>query len=202
MKRYDQAYFDKWYRERQARVTTRSELERKVHLAVAMAEFVIGRRVQSVLDVGCGEGSWQPILQKLRPGSRYAGIDASEYAVRRFGRRRNLRLGSFGALDEAGLDDGYDLIVCCDVLHYLTAAELRSGLPVVAEHLDGVCYLEAYTRSDEVEGDMDGFFRRTPRAYRRLFHQAGLVPIGMQCYVPAALRPMLIALELPAGVGS
>lgn len=202
MKQYDRTYFDKWYRKRRSQVTTRPELERKVHMVVATTEFVLGRRLRSVLDVGCGEGPWQPILQKLRPGSRYAGIDSSEYAVRRFGRRRNIRLGSFGALDRAGLDDGYDLIVCCDVLHYLTAAELRSGLPAIAQHLDGVSYLEAYTRSDEIGGDMDGLLRRTPKSYRRLFRRAGLLPVGLQCYVPAAMRPMLTALELPAGVGS
>lgn len=202
MKQYDQAYFDKWYRVRRSQVTTRSELERKVSMVVATTEFVLGRRVGSVLDVGCGEGSWQPVLQKLRPGSRYAGIDSSEYAVRRYGRRRSIRLGSFEALDRAGLDDGYDLIVCCDVLHYLTAAQLRSGLPLIADHLDGVSYLEAYTRSDEISGDMDGFIRRAPRAYRRLFHRAGLVPIGMQCYAPESVRSMLTALELPAAVVS
>jgi SAM-dependent methyltransferase len=202
MKQYDRAYFDKWYRVRRSQVTTRSELERKVAMVVATTEFVLGRRVGSVLDVGCGEGSWQPILQKLRPGSRYAGIDSSAYAVERYGRRRNIRLGSFGALDRAGLDDGYDLIVCCDVLHYLAAAELRSGLPVIADHLDGVSYLEAYTRSDQINGDMDGFIRRAPSAYRRVFHQAGLVAIGMQCYVPESLLPGLTALELPAAAGS
>ena len=192
MKQYDQAYFDRWYRDRRRRVTSDEELERKVGMVVAMCEFVLGRTVESVLDVGCGEGAWQPILQELRPGSRYAGVDSSDYAVARFGSERNIRHGTFAKLDELGLEDGYDLIVCCDVLHYLPAAELTQGLPVLADHLTGVAYLEAYTRSDAIAGDMDGFLRRPTRRYRRLFRDSGLIPIGLQCYaVPGDKRENL-----------
>ncbi len=166
-------------------------------MVVGITEHLLGRKIRSVLDVGCGEGVWQPILQQLRPGSRYAGVDASEYVVRRFGKRRNIRLGTFGDLDAVGLADGYDLIVACDVLHYLRAPELSRGLAVIARHLDGVAYLEAYTRADEIDGDMDGFLRRTPKAYRRLFQQAGLLSVGLQCYVNDETGPILMALEAP-----
>ena len=197
MKQYDRAYFDTWYRSPGRRVTSRAEVERKVRMVVGITEHLLGRKIRSVLDVGCGEGVWQPIIQQLRPGSRYAGVDASEYVVRRFGKRRNIRLGTFGDLDAVGLADGYDLIVACDVLHYLRAPELNRGLAVIARHLDGVAYLEAYTRADEIDGDMDGFLRRTPKAYRRLFQQAGLLSVGLQCYVNDETGPILMALEAP-----
>ncbi len=197
MKQYDRAYFDTWYRSPGRRVTSRAEVERKVRMVVGITEHLLGRKIRSVLDVGCGEGVWQPILQQLRPGSRYAGVDASEYVVRRFGKRRNIRLGTFGDLDAVGLADGYDLIVACDVLHYLRAPELNRGLAVIARQLDGVAYLEAYTRADQIDGDMDGFLRRTPKAYRRLFRQAGLLSVGLQCYVNGETGPMLMALEAP-----
>ena len=71
------------------------------------------------------------------------------------------------------------------------------GLAVIARHLDGVAYLEAYTRADEIDGDMDGFLQRTPKAYRRLFQQAGLLSVGLQCYVNDETGPILMALEAP-----
>jgi len=194
-KRYDRAYFDRWYRHPGHRVRTPAELRRTVTMVVGVTEWVLGRRVRSVLDVGCGEGPWQPILQTLRPGSRYAGVDASAYAVERFGRRRNLRVGRFDQLAEIGLDGPFDLVVCADLLHYLGAAELARGLPMLAAHVGGVAYVQAFTRSDDVEGDMRGFHRRPAETYRRLLAGVGLVPIGAGCWAAGALGARLAALE-------
>ena len=92
-KRYDKTYFDTWYRQRGIGDTAR--LARKVALAVATAEYHLERPLRTVLDIGCGEGVWRAPLLKLRPKARYLGFDSSEYAVRRFGARRNLHLASF-----------------------------------------------------------------------------------------------------------
>lgn len=183
-KRYDRAYFDRWYRDPGYRVGMRGDLERTVHLAVAVTEYVLGRRLRSVLDVGCGEGRWQPVLQRLRPGSRYAGVDPSPYVVRRFGRRRNIRQGSIDHLDGLGLDPTYDLVACCDVLHYLDRRSLERALPALATYVGGVAYLELYTSADELEGDLRGFYRRPPATYRSLLTASGLVACGLQCWVP------------------
>jgi SAM-dependent methyltransferase len=194
-KRYDRAYFDRWYRRPGRRVRTGAELARTAAMVVAVTEWVLGRRLRSVLDVGCGEGPWQPALQRLRPGSRYAGVDPSAYAVGRFGRRRNLRLGRFDELSGLGLAGPYDLVVCADVLHYLGAAELARGLPMLGDLVGGVAYVQAYTRADDVEGDMRGFRRRSAGAYRRLLRGVGLVPIGAGCWAAGAHAGRLAALE-------
>lgn len=194
-KRYDRAYFDRWYRDPRRRVRTRAELGRTVRMVVGVTEWVLGRPLRSVLDVGCGEGVWQPILQRLRPGSRYAGVDPSAYAVARFGRRRNLRVGGLGDLDALGLDEPYDLVVCADVLHYLDAAELARGVPMLADRVGGVAYVQAFTRSDDIEGDVRGFHRRSAAAYRRLLEAAGLVSIGAGCWAAGAHAQRLAALE-------
>ena len=49
---YDRAYFEKWYRHPRHAVGSKQELARKVALAVAVAEYYLGRPVDSVLDVG------------------------------------------------------------------------------------------------------------------------------------------------------
>lgn len=199
MKAYDRAYFDRWYRHPATRLRTAGDVGRKVRMVVGMAEHVLERPARSVLDVGCGEAVWQPVLARLRPGLRYTGIDPSDYAVRRFGRRRHVRRGAFGALDRARLADRYDVIVVCDVLHYLPLADIRRGLAELAPRLEGVAFLEAYTAADEIDGDTVGFRRRSPATWRRLMREAGLLPIGLQCYVGEELRGALTALELPSG---
>ena len=62
-KAYDQAYFDRWYRDPKARVATRAAVKRKTAMVVGIAEALLQRPVKTVLDVGCGEGTWRaPLL--------------------------------------------------------------------------------------------------------------------------------------------
>ena len=193
-KRYDRAYFDRWYRGR-GNVKARAELERRVQLAVAVAETVLDRSLRSVLDVGCGEGQWAVALRRLRPSASYLGVDASEYAVGRFGARRGLVLGSFARLGALGLRRRFDLVVCADVMHYLSDEELDAGLPVMTRLTRGAAFLETFTTDDRIEGDMRGFRKRPAAFYRRRFRAAGLAPIGLHCWSPAEQVQGLAALE-------
>jgi SAM-dependent methyltransferase len=198
-KRYDRDYFERWYRHPATRIHVTSMVERKVRLALAAAEYLIQRPVRTVFDVGCGEGPWQPILARLRPGVRYTGVDSSEYAVRRFGRRRNLRLGSFGGLGALGLEGPFDLIVCSDVLHYVPAGELRRGLRVLASLLEGMAWIEVFTRADPIAGDFHEMKRRSPAFYDRHFRAAGLVHCGLYGFVREDFAPGVTAFERGRG---
>jgi SAM-dependent methyltransferase len=195
VKRYDRSYFDRWYRDPRTRIHVRGAVERKVGLAVAAAEYLIQRPIFSVLDVGCGEGPWQPILARLRPRVRYAGVDSSEFAVRRWGRRRNLRLGTFGALAEAGLEGPYDLIVCSDVLHYVPDDEMAPGLAAIRALLGGVAWIELFTSRDRIAGDFREMKKRPPAFYDRQFRRAGLVHAGLYTFVPDDFAPGTTAFE-------
>lgn len=192
---YDRAYFDRWYRSPERRVPRRQATARKARLALAAAEYYLGRPVQAVLDVGCGEGDWREPLLAQRPKLRYLGLDASDYAVERFGLSRNLRLARFGQLAELRFDAPADLLVCADVLHYLGDAELKRGLSGFAELCHGVCFLETFCAEDPVAGDLDGFQRRSARWYRRRFAAAGLTPLGTHLYATPRLATVVTALE-------
>jgi len=194
-KRYDRQYFDRWYRHPAHRIGSAADLERQVALAVAMSEAVLGRPVESVLDIGAGEGRWQPVLQRLRPGSRYAGIEPSEWAVARWGRRRNLRAGGLTVLDQLGLDGPFDLVVCADVLHYLPTPALRRGLPLLAEQVGGLAFCPLFTAEDQIDGDREDFQRRRASTYRRLFAEAGLHQVGMHGWVGESTAMTLATLE-------
>lgn len=194
-KRYDREYFDRWYRHSRDALFHLAMLPRRVQLAVAVAEYLLERPIRSVLDVGCGEGRWRPLLLRARPGVRYLGVDSSEYVVGRYGRRRNIRLGRFGNLGRLGLRGPFDLIVCADMLHYVPLAEARPGLTAMARLLGGVAFIELYTASDRTVGDDVAFEARSPAAYLRLFRAAGLLHLGLHCYAGRRLRDRLMAFE-------
>ncbi|HEY4130806.1 MAG TPA: methyltransferase domain-containing protein, partial [Gemmatimonadaceae bacterium] len=174
MKNYDRAYFDRWYRDPTDRVTTRDALARKVHMAVALAEFLLGDRIRTVLDVGCGEATWYPVLRRIRRDVRYIGVDSSDYVLARFGKSRNVRRGTFGDLHTLKLRGPFDLIVCADVLQYVDTKDIGRGLKTIRKLLGGVAYVESFTTNDYMEGDRTDWRERSASEYRRLFKGAGL----------------------------
>lgn len=169
-----------------------AELEREVDFVLHAAEHILGRPIQSVLDVGCGEGNWYPVLMTRRPRLRYTGVDPSEYAVRRWGKRRNIHQGS---VDNLGVVARFDLVVCCGVLNYLDVGTLVRGLSQIVRHLAGVAYLDLYTASDAVIGDTRGAKRRVSSWYRDKLQRAGLTACGMHLYVGTATAARLATLE-------
>jgi 2-polyprenyl-3-methyl-5-hydroxy-6-metoxy-1,4-benzoquinol methylase len=195
-KSYDEAYFRKWYRDPRTRVHTPDSVRRKVRMVVGVAEYFLGRKLRSVLDVGAGEGVWRREIRRLRPEVRYLGVDPSEWVVARHGRRRNIRLGSFEELPRLQLGRGHDLIVCADMLQYVPDAALKRGIRHLASLLNGVAYLEAYTSGDDMEGDLEGWHQRTKAQYRAVFAGAGLIGCGLHCYLTRETATKAVELEL------
>ena len=195
-KAYDGPYFQRWYRDPRTRVTTARALERKVHLALSAAEYMLGRRVRTVLDVGCGEARWYVALKRIRRGIEYMGVESSDYAVEAFGTSRNVRRGSFGTLKTLRLRGPYDLIVCADMLQYVPTEDLAPGLREIRRLLGGVAYIEAYAREDDMEGDMDGWNFRSAAALKRAFRAAGLTHCGLYCFVDVDKITAVNALEV------
>lgn len=193
IKQYDENYFRRWYRH--GDIGGPQRLARKVALAVACAEYYLERPVRTVLDIGCGEGAWRAPLLKLRPKLRYLGFDSSEYAIARHGAKRNLHFARFGDFEYLRPCPPVDLLVCSDVLHYLPSAELRRGLPGLAELCGGVAFLETFAREDEFEGDHDGFQARPAAWYRRQFGAQGLRAAGSHCWLSPRLAGEMAALE-------
>ncbi|WP_242108386.1 class I SAM-dependent DNA methyltransferase [Luteimonas aquatica] len=194
-KRYDRHYFDRWYRK--GGIGGRQRLARKVALAVATAEYHLERPLRSVLDVGCGEGAWRAPLLALRPKARYLGFDSSEYAIARYGHRRNLRFARFGDFAQLRPCAPVDLLVCSDVMHYLDARELARGLPGLADLCGGVAFLETFAREDETEGDEHDYRARPGSFYRRRFEALGFRALGSHCWLSPVLAGQAMALELP-----
>jgi SAM-dependent methyltransferase len=192
---YDQDYFERWYRDPRYAVIHHEVLARRVQLAVSAAEFVLERRIRRVLDVGCGEGPWRELLKIARPNASYLGVDSSEYAIKRYGKSRNLKLGRFGDVGRMGIKGPFDLIVCSDVLHYVETEEARRGLKAIGRLLEGLAFIEVFTSKDDTIGDDDEYKKRSPSRYREMFREAGLVHAGLHCFVDRALSDDLTSFE-------
>jgi hypothetical protein len=193
-KRYDQEYFDRWYRH--GGIGDRARLARKVALAVAAAEYHLERPIRTVLDVGAGEAAWRAPLLKLRKGVQYLAFDSSEYAVARYGRRRNLHFARFGDFEHLRPTAPVDLLICSDVLHYVPARELDRGLPGLAELCGGVAFLETFAREDRAVGDEHDFQQRPASFYRKRFEALGFAQVGSHLWLSPALKERATALEI------
>jgi SAM-dependent methyltransferase len=193
-KRYDRAYFDKWYRSAR-RVHAPGELRRKVALAVATTEYFLRRPIRSVLDVGCGEAPWFVELRAIRPRVAYTGLDPSDYAVERFGRSRHVRKAAFAELPSLSFLHRFDLVVCSDVLHYVDAREIPPGIEALARFAGGVAFIEVLTAEDDIIGDLEGLVRRPSRWYRKVFGNAGFLAVGPFLWLAPEIADSAAALE-------
>jgi SAM-dependent methyltransferase len=183
MKKYDADYYRRWYHDADTRIASREGVARKVRLAVAAAEFMLARPIESVLDIGCGEAPWRAPLKKLRPNATYAGIEASDYVVKRYGASREIRRGTFGRLGALKLQGPFDLIVCADVVQYIADDDLRRGLRHIRRLAGGVAYIETFAVEDTMEGDRDGWIDRPKSVIDRFFREAGLTHCGFYCWI-------------------
>jgi SAM-dependent methyltransferase len=192
---YDQAYFDKWYRHPAHRVKSALDIRRQLEFVVCATEYILERPLTKVLDVGAGEGNWGVALRKIRPRARYYGVDPSAYAVERYGKQRNIRLGSFGAIASAGLPDDFDLILCCGTMNYVSGAELATGLDALTYLSVGVAYFEVFTAADDATGDFSRGSARSSAWWRRLFRKTGWSPLGMHLYLRTDMETLAASLE-------
>jgi SAM-dependent methyltransferase len=193
-KRYDQAYFQRWYR---GRALDGAALRRQVELAVVLTEAMIASRLRSVFDVGAGEGRWRTELRRLRPGVSYVGVEPSEWAVNKWGRRRNLIRGDLLSIDRLGLSGPFDLVIVSDVLHYLPTGVVRRGLLAVAPFVDGLLFAPTFTPADDITGDRVQFQQRRAATYRQAFASAGLRQVGPWAWTPRDRYEDLAELERP-----
>lgn len=136
---FGQAYFERYYANRETRVSTPADSARICRFIAAYAEM-IECRVTHVLDVGAGTGRFRRPLMKLLRDARYTGIDVSEYACAKYGWQHrsivDLERGSF------------DLVLCHDVLQYLDNRLAERAIERLGERCRGLLYFSALTSED------------------------------------------------------
>jgi 2-polyprenyl-3-methyl-5-hydroxy-6-metoxy-1,4-benzoquinol methylase len=137
---FDKQYYDRYYRNPRTAVTSRAEMGRRAALIAAATDY-LGLPVRRILDAGCGMGLLRaPLLRRLKR-AQYTGLEVSEYLAQRFG-------WQLGALQSWRSRERFDLVICYDVLQYLTREPARAAIRNLGRLCRGVLYVSALTRED------------------------------------------------------
>ncbi len=138
--RFGPEFYRRHYVDPRTRVVTRAEMARRAELVAAFVHHA-ELKVRSILDVGCGMGLMRRQLQRRFPRARYVGLEASPYLCEKFGWER----GSAATYDPGR---SFDLVVCYDVLQYLTSREAAAALRNLARLCSGILHFGVLTRED------------------------------------------------------
>ncbi len=137
---FDQAYYQRYYFDPRTAVTTRSEMRDRAALIAATVKYA-GLPVRRILDAGCGVGLLRaPLLLRL-PRAEYTGLETSAYLCKRYGWRQ-------GTLQTLRSRERFELVICYDVLQYLSVAEARTAIANLARVCRGALYFGALTSGD------------------------------------------------------
>jgi SAM-dependent methyltransferase len=139
-KRFDAAFYRRFYVNPKTRVVTRAEMTRRADLIAAFVRH--GELpVRSILDVGCGLGLMRNQLRRHFPKARYTGLEVSEYLCRKHGWTQ-ASAATFSS------PQPFDLVICYDVMQYLGTREAAAALRNLARLCVGVLHFGALTRED------------------------------------------------------
>jgi hypothetical protein len=148
--------------------------------------------IRSVLDVGAGKGYWRDWLTSTRPRVTYHGIDASDYACRRYGHER-ADIAVWRPRRQ------YDLVVCQSVVQYLDDSGAAKAIETLAAACRGLLLLEVPTIADrgtviDPSGTDLGVFWRSGNWYRKRL-AAGFVEIGGGMWLSRSCTAVFFELE-------
>lgn len=97
--------------------------------------------VKRILDAGCGLGLMRRPLLKALPGATYLGVEVSEHLCERYGWKQ-------GSLADFTAPGQFDLIVCYDVMQYLSDRDASRAIANLARLSRGAFYFHAPTLED------------------------------------------------------
>jgi SAM-dependent methyltransferase len=171
---FDRAYYQRFYFNPRTAVTSRAEMAARARLISGCVDYV-GLPVRSIFDAGCGVGLLRAALLRSLKGAEYVGLEYSEYLCRRYGWRQ-------GSIETFRTRQRFDLVVCYDVLQYLSAPQALRAIANLARLCRGALYFGALTtedwrdncdqtRTDRIPGLRPGSWYR--RALSRHFQPLG-----------------------------
>ncbi|MEO8465561.1 MAG: class I SAM-dependent methyltransferase [Gammaproteobacteria bacterium] len=172
--RFNHSYYRRFYFDRSTAVTSRAEMRARARLIGAYVEL-IGCRVGSILDAGCGIGLLRGTLTRTLPRASYTGLEVSDYLCERYGWTK-------GSISTFAPRRTFDLVVCYDVFQYLGTRDAARGLANLGRLCRGVLYFTALTKRDWRENcdqrytDADVYLREAEWYRQRLLKK--FRPIG------------------------
>jgi predicted TPR repeat methyltransferase len=137
---FDSAFYHRFYVNRRTQVTTPAEMARRASLIAAAVQH-LEVPVRRILDAGCGLGWMQATLRQAFPRATYQGLEVSEHLCHRHGWTQ----GSVANFRPRGR---FDLVVCYDVLQYLTDRDAVRAIVNLGRLSRGALYFDVPTLED------------------------------------------------------
>jgi len=138
--RFDSHFYQRFYVNPRTRVTTRQEMTRRATAVAALVKY-LELPVSRILDAGCGMGLMRAPLVKAFSQASYTGIEVSEHLCKRYGWTQ-ASLATYRARGR------FDLILCYDVLQYLSERDASLALKNLGRLCRGALYFHAPTHED------------------------------------------------------
>lgn len=137
---FDPAFYGRFYINPRTRVTTREETAVRARAIAALVTH-LEIPVRRILDAGCGLGWMRAPLLKAFPRATYAGLEVSGHLCKRYGWTQ----ASLAAFRDRS---GFDLIICHDVLQYLSERDAARAMRNLGRLGRGALYFHAPTLED------------------------------------------------------
>ncbi len=136
---FDAHYYQRFYGEETSRAVSPEEQQRQGQFIAAYLRY-LEAPVDDILDLGCGLGVLLRELGGLFPEARTTGVEFSEYLCTTYG----WQPGS--VVDYRA--PPHDLVICTDVLGYLSKGECETAIRNLARLTRTALYLSVLTRDD------------------------------------------------------
>jgi SAM-dependent methyltransferase len=181
---FDAAFYKRFYFDPRTKVTTRAETAARARTVAALVEN-LELPIRTILDAGCGLGWMRRPLLRAFPHAKYTGIEVSSHICARFGWTQ-ASIASYRTRAR------FDLVICYDVLQYLTDAEAARAIANLGRLCRGALFLHVPTRedwrrnADQSCSDDDIHLRSTDWYRRRLARRFRHAGFGL--YVRRGLR--------------
>jgi 2-polyprenyl-3-methyl-5-hydroxy-6-metoxy-1,4-benzoquinol methylase len=191
---FDRDYYQRFYFNPRTAVTSRAEMRARARLIAGCVQY-LGLPVRRILDAGCGVGLLRAPLKRALRSADYVGLEFSPYLCQRYGWRQ-------GSIETLRTRERFDLVICYDVLQYLSPVQARQAIANLARVCRGALYFGALTsedwrencdqsRTDRIAGLRPGswYRRELARAFR---------PIGCGMWLKRELNLTLWNLDAAA----
>src|SRR5690606_4704054 len=138
--RFDEGYYRRFYFDPRTRVISRRDFAQRARMIGALMQH-LELPVRRILDAGCGLGWMRAPLLKAFPGAAYVGVEVSEHLCKRHG-------WIHGSLATFRTRTSFDLIVCHDVIQYLSERDAARAIGNLGAMSRGALYFHAPTLED------------------------------------------------------
>jgi len=145
------------------------------------------------LDVGCGMGYWQAVIERHFPKAHYTGVEFSKYLCDKKGWIQ-------GSVVSFQSEEPFDLVICQGVLQYLNNGDATKAIANLGRLSREALYLEVLTENDwktvcdQETTDGNTHLRRGSWYQQRL--KTNFIPVGGGVFISRRADVPLYEMEM------